>query len=133
MELNRSEVLTLEPLHRAVVQRHVADIEAIGAGDREAVVLHRHEHALAVAHPYGVIGAAMAEGELEGLEAERETEELVPEADSEQRHPPDKRQHRLDGILELGGIAGAVADEHGLGPQLENRLGIPVARDENDL
>ena len=49
---------------------------------REAVVLARDEHAARLCLEDRVVGAAVAEGQLERLEPERAAEQLVPEADA---------------------------------------------------
>src|ERR1700683_5199653 len=97
VELHRggAELGIAEALASAVVERDVARLRVV-AGDREAVVLAGHEHAAARALKDRVVGAAMAEAELEGRPPGREREQLVSEADAEDRHTAEERAHRLD-------------------------------------
>ena len=66
------------------------------ACDREAVVLHGDEHAAGARVAHGVVRAAVAERKLERVEPEREAEQLVAEADAEERHAPEQVAHGLD-------------------------------------
>ena len=75
-----------------------------------------------------MVGAAVAEREDEGLVAEREPEQLVAEADPVHRHLAEQRPDRLHLVDEDGGVAGAVRDEDGARPRLEDRVGVPPAR-----
>ena len=75
----------------------------------------------------------MAERELEGLEAEREPDELVAEADAEERHAAEQAAHRLDRPVELGRVARAVADEDGRRVELEDGVRIPGAGNDDGL
>ena len=109
VELEREEPVALEALDGAVVQRDVADLGAVGRLDREAVVLDGDEHAARVADAHRVVRAAVAEGQLERPQAEREPEQLMAEADAEERHPAEKVAHRLDGVGELRRVARPVA------------------------
>src|ERR1051326_5708876 len=89
MELHRpgAQLPTCEPLDRAVVERDVCRLATLVRLDGEAVVLARHQHASARALEDGVVRAAVAERELEGLVAGREREQLMTEADAEDRRP----------------------------------------------
>src|SRR5687768_6783307 len=73
VELNRAraQIREVEALDGAVVERDVRRLGLVGGRDREAVVLARDEHAPAPALEHGMVGAAMAEGELVGLVAGR--------------------------------------------------------------
>ena len=66
--------------------------------DREAVVVRRDLHAAAAGRAHRLVAAAMAELELVGAGAEREGEDLVAEADAEDRHPAQQFAHRVDGV-----------------------------------
>ena len=77
MELERLEPVAAEPLDGAVVERDVADLGVIARRDGEAVVLSGDEDALRARDADGVVGAAVAERELEGLQPEREADEPV--------------------------------------------------------
>ena len=63
-----------------------------------------------------MVRAAMAELQLERLAAHRQTENLMPEADAEDRHAGrDQRLRVLDRICQRRRIAGAVAEKHAVG------------------
>src|SRR5215207_3125118 len=86
MELQRTSPLTAqrEPFHGAVIERHVRDLRSVTCHS-EAVVLARYEHAVRRDLEHGMVGAAMPERQLEGLEAGCQAEELMPEADPQDR------------------------------------------------
>ena len=66
--------------------RTVLEVAAgLGPADREAVVLGGHEHAPPVEVEHRVVGAAVAEPQLERLEPQSTAEQLVPQADPEHR------------------------------------------------
>src|SRR5689334_1686345 len=69
MELDGAgaQLREVEPLDRPVVERDVGRLAALTGRDGEAVVLAGDEHAAAGALEHRVVGAAMAELELEGL------------------------------------------------------------------
>ena len=54
-----------------------------------------------------MVGAAVAERQLEGLEADRAAQQLVAEADAEHRHLPDQLAHVADDVVERGRVARA--------------------------
>ena len=62
-----------------------------------------------------VVGAAVAERQLEGLEADRAAEQLVAEADAEHRPRADELAERVDDVVERGRVAGAVGEEDRVG------------------
>src|SRR5690606_33269597 len=82
--------------------------------DGEPVVVGGDLH---FAGPYvldGLVDAAMAVAQLVGGQAERPAEELVAEADAEERDP--RGQHLAQrGDVGGGGVAGAVGEEHAVG------------------
>ena len=90
VELERLEAVAAEALDGAVVERDVADLGRVARRDREAVVLRGDEDALRAGDADGVVGAAVAERELERLQAKREPDELVAEADPEERDLPEQ-------------------------------------------
>ncbi len=63
----------------------------------------------------GMVGAAVSEGKLEGLQADGTAEQLVPEADAPDGLAPDDLAHGVDDVAERGGIAGAVCEEDRVG------------------
>ena len=87
----------------------------LGPAHREAVVLGGHEHAPAVDVEDRVVGAAVAEAQLERLEAEGAAEQLVPEADPEHRPRLEHRAHLVDARGERGGVAGPVGEQDAVG------------------
>src|SRR3954452_5176867 len=92
-----------EALHRAVVEVQVRQLRGAEVGlpahglvgvdrllptrpqDREAVVLRGDLDAAGLEVLDGVVAAAMAEGQLEGLQADRPAQQLMAEADAERR------------------------------------------------
>ena len=76
----------------------------------------------------GVVGAAVAEGQLEGLQAHRAAQQLVAEADAEHRQLADQLAHGVDDVVERRRVAGAVGQEDGVGPVGEQVLGAGRAR-----
>ena len=133
VELERLEAVAAQALDGAVVERDVADLGRVARRDREAVVLGGDEDPLRAGDADGVVGAAVAERELERLQAEREPDELVAEADPEERHAPEQLAHGLDRPVELGGVAGAVADQDRGGLELEHRVRVPAAGHDDRL
>ena len=88
---------------------------AVRAGDGEAVVLGGDVDPAARQLLDRVVGAAVAEGELEGVEADRPAEQLVAEADAEDRLLADQLADGADDVVERGGVAGAVGEEDEVG------------------
>src|SRR5688500_12885867 len=127
VELERPRVVLGErgALDGAVVERDVCALGAVAAR-REAVVLARDEAAARLRVEHWVVGAAMAERELVGLEPGREREELVAEADPQDRDAAEELLDDPDLIGERGGIARAVREEHSRGPGGENRGRVRV-------
>ena len=111
----------------------MADLGGVARRDGEAVVLGGDEDALRAGDAHGVVGAAVAERELERLQAEREPDELVAEADPEERHLPEQLAHGLDRPVELRRVARAVADQHRGRVELEHGVGVPGAGDDDRL
>ncbi len=83
-----------EAFERLVVQIHVRDFELVEVErvgiDGEAVIVRRDFDFAGDLIQHRMIRAAVAELELVGLAAEREPEELVAEADAEDRHFADQ-------------------------------------------
>src|SRR6185436_12704429 len=81
-----------ESLDRAVIEVHVCDLECRRTGDPRLVALHgepvilrRDEHATRLELANGVISASMSIRHLLGGRAEAEAQDLMPEADPEDR------------------------------------------------
>ena len=70
-----------------------------------------------------VVGAAVAERELERLQPDRAREQLVAEADAEHRLAPDQLADRVDDVVERGGVAGAGDEEDPVGVARQQLLG----------
>src|SRR5215203_2794216 len=101
------DVEQAEALDGAVVEVHVGQLglaevgleaRARLAADREAVVLRGDRDALRAQVLDRVVGAAVAEGELERLEADGAGEQLVAEADAEHRLAADQLADRVDDV-----------------------------------
>ena len=69
-----------------------------------------------------VVGAAVPEAQLVGVEARRAAQQLVPEADAEDRHAADHLAQLGDDVVERGGVARAVAEHHRVGAGGEDLL-----------
>src|SRR5213593_534457 len=78
---------------------------------REAMVLRSDLDAPGEEVLHWMIGAMVAELELVGVAAEGQAENLVAEADAEERRLADEPAHRLHEIGHRFGIAGAVREE----------------------
>ena len=92
-----------------------------------------HEHAPRAGHAHGVVCTSVPEGELERPQAESEADELVAEADAEERRAAEEVADGLHRAVELRRVAGAVADEHHRRLELEHGFGVPRARNDHDL
>ena len=90
-----------------------------------------------------MVRAAMAERELEGLQADRPAEELVAEADADDRLLADNAPNRVDDVVQRRGVAGAVRQEHQVrlvrehclsadGARQKSQPAIPLAELPND-
>src|SRR4051794_5938718 len=88
------DVEQADSLDRVVVEVHLGELRGaeVGlddlagrSGDREAVVLARDRDPAGPQVLDRVVGAAVAEGQLERVEAGRAAEQLVAEADAEDR------------------------------------------------
>ena len=114
MELRRPRTLAwkVEALDRAVVERHVRSLALLRRLDREAVVLGRNKHAAGCALEHRMVRAAVTERQLVRLHSGREREQLMPEADAEDRHTAEQVAHRSHFVDEGLGIAWPVREQH---------------------
>jgi hypothetical protein len=80
-----------------------------------------------------LIAAAMAEFQFVRFGPDRPAEQLMAQADAEDRDFADRPFDRLDRVIQHGRIARAVADEQPVGPMLENFLGGHIRRKDRDL
>ena len=110
------------------LDRLIVEVDAVhgdvggerGGIDGEPVVLRGDFHAATGEVFDGLIAAAMAEFQFERFSAERLPENLVAEANAENRNARrDKIADGLHGVTERGGIAGAVGEEDAGGFVLE--------------
>ena len=62
-----------------------------------------------------MVGAAVAERQLEGLQADGAAEQLVAEADAPHGLDADELAHRVDDVVQRRRVAGAVGEEDGVG------------------
>ena len=79
-----------------------------------------------------MVGAAVAELELVGLAAEGEAQDLVAEADAEDRRLADEFADLRGLVFERLGIAGAVREEDAVGLQGEHIFGEVSGGDDGD-
>ena len=63
-----------------------------------------------------VVEAPVAELQLVGPGAQGQGQDLMPQADAENGHPPQQPLHRLDGRFHGSGITGTIGQEHAVGP-----------------
>ena len=111
-----AQVGEVEALDRAVVERHVRRLVALGRLDREAVVLARDEHPSGFALEHRMVRAAVAEWQLVRAVTRREAEQLVPEADPEDGHASEEVAHDLRLGLQRLGVAGPVREDDAVEP-----------------
>ena len=131
------DVEQAQPLHGAVVEVDVRELGgaevglpahglvgvqargAAGRRDGEAVVLRGDLDPSRREVLDRVVGAAVAEGQLVGLQPDGLAQQLVAEADAPHGPAADELAHRRDDVAERGGVARAVGqeDEVGVGGQ----------------
>jgi hypothetical protein len=105
-QLGRTEVRL--PAHRLV---GLDPLAAVRGANREAVVLGGDVDPAARQVLDGVVGAAVAEGELERLQPYGPAQQLVAEADPHHRPLTDELPDRSDRVVERRGIARPVGQE----------------------
>ena len=96
---------------------------AVRAGDGEAVVLGGDVDPAGGQVLDRVVGAAVAERQLEVSRPDRAAEQLVAEADAEHRPLADQLADGLDDVVERRRVAGAVGEEDEVGVAGEHLLG----------
>ena len=108
----------LHPLADAVVEVHVGHLgdagEPVGV-DREVVVLAGDLDPSGHEVLHRVVAAVVPERQLDRAAADRQTEQLVPEADPEDRHLAEQAADRVDGVRHGRRVAGSVRQEHPVG------------------
>ena len=109
---------TGEALAHAVVEVDVGELDPrrqrVGV-DGEVVVLAGDRDAAAAGVLHGVVGAVVAERQLDRVGAEGAGEELVAEADPEHGHLAEQSGDRVDGVRHLGRVTGPVGEEDAVG------------------
>ena len=116
LEAERRAVGARKTLQRAVEQRHVRDAHVRRQGctvNREAVILAGNHHAPGVEILHRMVGAVMAKLHLHRARAAREPEQLVAEADAENRNAGSEQfTDRPDCIIARFGIARPIRQEN---------------------
>ena len=104
------QVSAAQALHGVVVEVDVGDVgTGYGAvGHTEVVVLAGDLHRSGGQVAHRVVAAVVAEGELVGLPAQRRGQELVAQADAEDRHLAQKSRDGVHRASHRVGIAGTV-------------------------
>ena len=125
-----------EAFERLVVQIHVGDfqlveIERIGV-DGESVIVRGDFDLSGDLIQHRMIGAAMAELQLVGLAAQREAQDLMAQADAEDRDFADQFADLRGLVVERLGIAGAVREKHAVGLQRQHIFGGGAGRDHRN-
>ena len=129
-------VAMAEAFERLVVQIDVRDVdlvevERVGV-DREAVIVRRDLDLLRELVAHRMVGAAMSEFQLVGFAAEGEAEQLVAEADAEDRLLADQLADVAHLGLERLGVAGAVREEDAVGLERQHIFGGGERGDDGD-
>ena len=101
--------------------------------DREPVVLRGDRDPAGGEVLDRVVGAAVAERELERLQAGRAREQLVAEADPEHRLAHEQRADRVDEVVERRRVAGAGHEEEAVGVARQQLVGRRRARVQLEL
>jgi hypothetical protein len=102
-----------------VIEIEVGDFDVAGGErfgiDAEAVILRGDFDFLVEQVLNGMIGAVVAEFQFKGLAAERQSTELMAEADAENGDAAKELLNIFDGVADGLGIAGAVRKEDAIG------------------
>ena len=101
-------------------------------GHRVVVVLARDLDHAGLEALHGMVGPVVPEGQLVGRPAQRRRQDLVAEADAEDRHAPDEVGHRRRRTREGGGVARAVGEEHAVGLEGQHVVGRGAGRHHGD-
>src|SRR5215813_12653803 len=88
-------------------QLDLVRVQTVGV-NREAVVVRSDFDAAIASVLHGLIAAAMAEFQFEGLASERQAEQLVAQTDAEDRRGAEQPFDLADNIRQRGGIARAI-------------------------
>ena len=119
LEAEGRRVGELDALQRAVEQRHVGDAHPGGQRvgiHRKAMVLTGDADAASVEVLDRVVGAVVAELHLDGASTDSEAQQLVPQADAEERHLAiEEGAQRVDGVGAGFRITRTVGEEDAVG------------------
>src|SRR5712691_1909172 len=103
-----------EPFERAVVQVAVGLLDLGAEGfpiDRETVILRRNRDLAGSQVAHRMVRSAVTELQLEGFSSQGEAEQLMAEADPENRPRADQLLQRMDRARQRGRIPGAIGEE----------------------
>ena len=126
MVLHREDgmIAVYEPLQRPVVEVDVggrsADEFQRGGIDREPVVLRGDLDTTRAQVLDRLIGSTVTELQFERTRPQRQTQQLVPQANAKDRHSADQSFDKINGVVDGSGIAGTIADEDPLGFAIEH-------------
>ena len=133
LDAERRRVGQPQALHHVVVEADVADLHRPVGGvggpvergvDGEAVVVAGDPHRAADPVQHRLVEPAVAEAQLVGAQAQRAAEDLVAEADAEQRPAGvEHALHRADRVVGGGRVARAVGEEDAVRARGEQLLG----------
>src|SRR6185503_20261296 len=113
----------LHPFDGPVVEVKVRDLKRLRTGNaagitvhREAVVLRRDKYLSRIEIPHRMVSPPMPVRELHRLAPQRQSQQLMPETDAEDRERPvGQLADRRDRIVDRGGVAGTVREENAVG------------------
>ena len=119
LDAEHGQSLVAEALYRAVVEIALRDIEVARRNrvpiDLEFVVLAGDVDPAGVEVLDGVVGAVVAIREARGRRPSRPTEDLMPEADAQQRDSAEGMPRQLDRSVQNGRIPWAVGENQPVG------------------
>src|ERR1700730_13646369 len=82
---------------------------------------------------YRMIRAVVAELQLEGLAAQSQAAQLMAQANTENRDPPEQLANAFDGVGRWLGVAGAVRKKDAVGLHREHVVGRGLRGNDSDL
>src|SRR5262245_60941442 len=125
-----------QAFQRAIVEIDVRRFHVARQGRRiygEAVVLRGDFDALALPVQHRLVGAAVAELELESLGPQRQAQKLMSKADAEDRSFADELTNGLLSVAERLRVAWTIGQEHAVRVGREDLLGGSRARHHRDI
>src|SRR5262249_3515269 len=137
LDRKRRQAAVTESLARAVVEidvsRHPSRAFYRCRIHREAVILRRDLDLTGREIPHRVVRAVMAKGQLVRLAARGQAEDLVAEANAEDRQPSQQGAHRVGEIGHRLRVARAVREKHAVWLELEHGVGRRRRRYDGDV